>query len=86
MLGQLFNAEIYLNDWIDVIPPPATPDILPPSIRDVDMGPPIDMSLPMQDPCPGCGAFRMQVGDYVCLGVCGICEDSAYQAMQKELL
>lgn len=49
------------------------PEILPPSIRDVDMGPPYGMWQPMQDPCPLCGGWRMQLGDYVCWGVCSKC-------------
>ena len=32
-----------------------------------------DMMLPMADPCPNCGAFRMQVGDWVCWGHCFRC-------------
>lgn len=33
----------------------------------------VDMYLPLQDPCPRCGAFNMQVGDYVCYEMCSIC-------------
>jgi len=53
-------------------PPPQ----IPVSIIDMERGKgTFDMSLPMQDPCPACGAFRMRVGDYACWGTCFICAE-----------
>lgn len=45
----------------------------------------LDMNLAMADPCPHCGAFRMCVGDWVCLGHCWPCEerDREYQNQQE---
>ena len=51
------------------------PDVTPVSFRDIDMLPPMDLTLPCSDPCPNCGAFNMKVGDYVCMGVCSACTD-----------
>lgn len=56
---------------------PHTPDVLPPSIRDVALSPPMEMAQPLQDPCPLCGAWRMEVGDYVCYGACSVCYENA---------
>jgi predicted nucleic-acid-binding Zn-ribbon protein len=50
-----------------------TPEDTPVSILDVDRLPPMNMSVHMSDPCPACGAFNMQVGDYVCAGTCWPC-------------
>lgn len=50
------------------------PSDLPPSIRDIEKLPCMDMSLHCADPCPNCGAFNMRVGDYVCYGMCEPCE------------
>jgi len=51
------------------------PECKPVSIRDASMGPPYDMELHMADPCPECGGFRMQLGDWACWGMCYICAD-----------
>lgn len=57
------------------------PPQLPVSIIDVDRNVEcFAMHLPMQDPCPRCGGFRMQVGDYVCWGFCYAC----YLAAKKK--
>ena len=55
------------------LPSPFVPELTPVSMRDVDMMPPMDMCIHMSDPCPGCGAFNMRVGDYVCWGACSKC-------------
>lgn len=59
------------------------PDILPVQQRELEITDKIvNMELPMADPCPNCGAFRMMVGDWVCYGHCGIClpiEDPGYE-------
>lgn len=57
-----------------------TPPQLPVSIRDMEVDPSshaFDMHLPMQDPCPHCGGFRMVVGDYACWGMCYACYETA---------
>jgi len=56
---------------------PHTPDVLPVSIRDIEINPPMDMDLNVSDPCPRCGAFRMKLGDYVCWGFCSVCYEDA---------
>ena len=45
----------------------------PVTIRTIEHSPPMDMHLPMADPCPECGAFNMFVGDYVCYESCSAC-------------
>jgi len=54
---------------------PWEPECKPVSIRDASMGPPYDMELHMADPCPECGGFRMQLGDWACWGMCYVCAD-----------
>jgi len=54
---------------------PAVPPQLPVTIIDIERSRRcFDMHLPMADPCPRCGGHNMQVGDYVCYGVCSHCE------------
>jgi len=55
----------------------AQPLQTPVPILDLERGPVIDMFLPMSDPCPACGGFCMQVGDWVCWGHCHRCELAA---------
>lgn len=56
-------------NWVEQAPPQ-----LPVSMLDVDRAKgPLAMELPMQDACPACGAFRMQVGDYICWRRCRVC-------------
>ena len=55
------------------------PEILPVSIIDIKRtDQTFDMNHHMSDPCPRCGAFRMQVGDWGCFGVCFICFQKEY--------
>lgn len=58
-------------------PPTVEPEVTPPSGRDaaavLARGETFDLLLPLADPCPVCGAFRMCVGDYVYLGCCTPC-------------
>lgn len=61
--------DLEAQEWREV-----TPEIDPPSKRDVDLAKGcMDMHLHMQDPCPVCGGFRMLLGDWVCWGVCHLC-------------
>ena len=71
-----FNPSLLLCEADLKEEPEDVPEILPPSMRDVDMGKPWRMDQPMQDACPNCGGFRMQLGDYVCWGMCYICFDN----------
>lgn len=62
------------------------PQQLPVTMLDLDRTAAVlDMDLPMADACPTCGAFRMCVGDYVCMGQCWPCEekDEAERAKQR---
>lgn len=70
------DASMFLSlELKQVLPEDFIPEITPVSMRDVDMMPCMDLTIHMSDPCPGCGAFRMQVGDYVCVGFCSGCTD-----------
>lgn len=69
-----------LGDITEYEPPNELPEILPPSIRDVNMGSCYEMFLHMQDPCPNCGAFNMLLGDYVCYNMCSPC----FEELNKE--
>ena len=61
-----------------------SPTVLPVSIREIDMTLGcFDMRIPLADPCPQCGAFNMQVGDYVCWGHCGACYDTDLKASKQ---
>lgn len=66
-----------LEQFIEPIPE-HIPDVTPVSFRDIDMLPPMDLMLSCSDPCPKCGAFNMQVGDYVYMGICFPCTEGAY--------
>jgi len=75
-------------------PPQHTPTEVPVSIEEIDNSPPIDMDLPVKEPCPKCGQ-QMKVGDYVCWGYCYACTksqpeeddmDSPETTTQRELL
>ena len=72
-------ASIFDLDLKDIEFDPEVPyPVYPPSMRDVDMHPyPGSMDVPMSDPCPKCGAFRMLTGDYMCIGACMICWNEA---------
>jgi len=65
------SLELKEVEWSDFVP-----DVLPPSILDVNRMPPMKMDQPMSDGCEYCGAFRMQVGDYVCYGMCTVCYET----------
>lgn len=71
------NTDIFLSAFEWKEPPDIEPPQYPVSIIDVERCPPMKMDLPMQDPCPVCGAFRMRVGDWVCFGFCAICYDES---------
>lgn len=70
-------ASLLLEQTIEPIPE-YIPDVTPVSFGDIEMNPPMNLELHCSDPCPACGAFRMQVGDYVYMGICSICIDEAY--------
>lgn len=36
----------------------------------------VDMLLPMVDPCPNYGAYRMLVGNWICCDMCEVCYDN----------
>lgn len=64
-----FTKDAEVGEWPTIEPPQ-----LPVTIRDMEQADgSFDMHLHMADPCPACGAFNMQVGDYACFGVCDIC-------------
>ena len=66
-VSNLLKNFLVQDKWIE-------PEVTPVSMRDVDMAKgEFDMCLPMADPCPNCGAFNMQIGDYVCMGFCCKC-------------
>ena len=68
------NLDDLLGEVTELDPLIAHPEVFPPSIRDCEMASGcFDMFIPLADPCPGCGAFRMRVGDWVCSGFCDIC-------------
>lgn len=77
-----FIAEDFLAVCDDDLKhPPSKPlDVLPPSMRDVDMAEPQEMFQPMSEACPNCGGFCMWLGDYVCWGICHHCFDAATEA------
>lgn len=67
-------------------------DASPLSIRDVDKAleesprtddVDLDAHLPLRDPCPSCGAFRLTVGDYICTGVCDACIDYLFLTQEE---
>ena len=60
----------------DEAPPTYTPKEVPVSIEEIDNSPPMDMDLPVKEPCGSCQG-PMKVGDYVCWGIC-------YQCMKDE--
>lgn len=72
-------ANFLTNIDVHVEAPNYIPDVLPVSKIDIDRNPPMDLMLPMSDPCDRCGAFNMQVGDYVCFGFCRNCLGDAYK-------
>jgi hypothetical protein len=57
------------------IDPPQTPV----TIRDIEVtGDFYHETLHLADPCPACGAFNMQVGDYMYIGFCSKCWGDTY--------
>lgn len=70
MTPNSFEAKMYQE-------PEFIPELTPVSKIDVDRMPPMNMHLPMSDCCPECGGHRLQVGDYVCWGMCYICFEQA---------
>lgn len=67
------NISDLLNTDPIIQQPEYIPESLPPTMLDVDRDKPMDMNLPLADPCPSCGAFNMQVGHYVTGGICSPC-------------
>lgn len=67
--SELINKDIELEEIKNTAPPQ-----LPVTIIDLDRATDCyDMNIPMADPCPACGGFRMLVGDWVCWGFCYGC-------------
>lgn len=76
-LSQTFEAYI---------PPTLPPPQEPPTILDCERSEGcFDMALPLADPCPSCGAFRMRVGDWACYGFCGVCYDNLDESAKAAL-
>jgi len=65
----------------DAIEPPQLPVTILDTVRANGC---FDMHHHMSDPCPECGAFRMQVGDWVCYGICGACYEKHMEELEME--
>lgn len=79
-LDELISYEEYVA--ATKVEPPQRP----PTILDLERAEGcFDMHLPLADPCPSCGAFRMQVGDWVCFGLCSVCYDALHEDVKALL-
>lgn len=79
-IKSFLNLEAVMHVEEDYKPPI---EDQPVTIRTLEHSPPMDMHLPMADPCPKCGAFNMRVGDYVCYESCSICYEKMIEEAER---